>query len=146
MLDHLPAGMEEQVRRGYEAFRLRALPHDAAGLRGAICGRSCSRFFPHSRAECRAREVYNRRAGTWGGVEMGQKSDFLPGIVVGALTGIGLGILFAPQSGQVTRQRVRDRADEMGTRLRSSADDLTQRGRTAMDELTHRGRMAVDEG
>ena len=77
---------------------------------------------------------------------MGQKSDFLAGIVVGALAGIGLGILFAPQSGQVTRQRVRDRADEMGTRLRSSADELTQRGRTAMDELTHRGRMAVDEG
>jgi len=88
---------------------------------------------------------------------MGEKTEFLAGIVVGALAGIGLGLLFAPQSGQATRQRLRDRADEMGTRLRSSADEvggrmrqgageLSQRGRVAMDELAQRGRMAVDEG
>src|SRR3990172_2068467 len=88
---------------------------------------------------------------------MGEKTDFLAGIVIGALAGIGLGMLFAPQSGQATRQRLKDRADEMGTRLRSSADEvsgrgrqnadeLTERGRTAMDELAQRGRKVVDEG
>jgi gas vesicle protein len=88
---------------------------------------------------------------------MGEKTDFIAGIVIGALAGIGLGMLLAPQSGQMTRRRLLDRADEMGTRLRSSADeitgrmrqsadDLSQRGRTVVDELSQRGRMAVDEG
>jgi gas vesicle protein len=88
---------------------------------------------------------------------MGEKTEFLAGIVVGALAGIGLGMLLAPQSGQATRQRLRDRADEAATRLRStadefggrmrhSADELSQRGRTAVDELAQRGRMAMDEG
>lgn len=87
---------------------------------------------------------------------MADKTDFLAGIVIGTLAGIGLGMLLAPQSGEAMRQRLRDRADEMGTRLRSSADEFTgrmrqsadelsQRGRVAMDELTQRGRMAVDE-
>ena len=77
---------------------------------------------------------------------MGEKTDFLAGIVIGALAGIGLGMLFAPQSGQATRQRLKDRADEMGTRLRSGADEVSGRMRQSADELTQRGRKVVDEG
>src|SRR3990172_2211275 len=77
---------------------------------------------------------------------MGEKTDFLAGIVIGALAGIGLGMLFAPQSGQATRQRLKDRADEMGTRLRSGADEVSGRMRQSANELTQRGRKAVDEG
>jgi len=88
---------------------------------------------------------------------MNERANFLAGMVVGALAGIGLGMLIAPQTGEVTRQKIRDRADEMGTRLRSgtdelsgrvrkSADELGQRSRTMVDELTQRGRSAVDEG
>jgi gas vesicle protein len=76
---------------------------------------------------------------------MGNRTDFLAGIVIGTLAGIGLGMLLAPQTGQTTRQRLRDRADEMGTRLRSSADEITGRMRQSADELSHRSRMAVDE-
>jgi gas vesicle protein len=88
---------------------------------------------------------------------MNEKSNFLAGILIGALAGIGLGMLVAPQSGGATRQKIRDRADEMGTRLRSSTDDLSgrmrkgadelgQRGRTMVDDLTQRGRTVMDEG
>ena len=77
---------------------------------------------------------------------MSDKTEFLAGIVIGALAGIGLGMLLAPQTGQETLERLRVRADEMSTRLRSSADDLAERGRSAMDDLTQRGQKAVDEG
>jgi gas vesicle protein len=88
---------------------------------------------------------------------MNEKSNFLAGILIGALAGIGLGMLIAPQAGEATRQKIRDRADEMGSRLRSGTDDLSgrvrkgadelgQRGRTMVDDLTQRGRSAVDEG
>jgi len=88
---------------------------------------------------------------------MTQRGEFLAGVIVGALVGIGLGMLFAPQSGEQTRQRIRTRADEMGDRLRGSVSDLStrlqssagevgERVREKADDLVRRGRSAVEEG
>lgn len=71
---------------------------------------------------------------------MAEKTDFMAGLVVGALVGIGLGILFAPQSGQQTREKIRGKADEMSGRLRETADDVSERVRTTASEVTGRVR------
>jgi len=76
--------------------------------------------------------------------------EFVAGMVIGTLVGIGLGMLLAPLSGQDTRQRIRMRADEMGDRIRSGAGDLGGRVRETVretaDDIARRGRSAYDEG
>lgn len=76
---------------------------------------------------------------------MAERAEFLAGVVVGALVGIGLGMLLAPQSGHETRQRIRQRADEMNDRLRAGTGDLPGRVRATADDIARRGRSAVDE-
>lgn len=53
--------------------------------------------------------------------------------------GVAVGILFAPKSGQETRELIRSKADEgrdylkrRGNELRESAGDLLDRGRSAV--------------
>ena len=49
---------------------------------------------------------------------MAERGEFVAGMIVGALVGIGVGMLLAPLSGQETRSRIRMRADEMGDRIK----------------------------
>ena len=50
-------------------------------------------------------------------------------LLVGAAIGAGVGILYAPDEGSKTRQRIKDKAQE-------TSDDLLQRVNNARDELT----------
>lgn len=72
---------------------------------------------------------------------MAEKTDFLAGLVIGTLVGIGLGMLFAPESGDRMRERLRGKADEMGDRLRDTMDDVGGRMRTAYE----RGRETMEQ-
>lgn len=74
------------------------------------------------------------------------RREFWTGMIVGSLVGIGLGVLFAPRSGQETRQRIRSGAETVGDRLRSTAGGLGERVRETADDLTRRGRSIVEEG
>jgi len=56
-------------------------------------------------------------------------------LLVGAAIGAGVGILYAPDEGSKTRQRIKDKAQE-------ASDDLAQRVNSARDELT---RSAADQ-
>ena len=56
-------------------------------------------------------------------------------LLVGAAIGAGVGILYAPDEGSKTRQRIKDKAHE-------ASDDLVQRVNSARDELT---RSAADQ-
>jgi len=56
-------------------------------------------------------------------------------LLVGAAIGAGVGILYAPDEGSKTRQRIKDKAQE-------ASDDLVQRVNSARDELT---RSAADQ-
>ncbi|MDX1333804.1 MAG: YtxH domain-containing protein [Robiginitalea sp.] len=56
-------------------------------------------------------------------------------LLVGAAIGAGVGILYAPDEGSKTRQRIKDKAQE-------ASDDLVHRVNSARDELT---RSAADQ-
>lgn len=92
---------------------------------------------------------------------MAERTDFAAGVVVGALIGLGLGLLLAPQSGRQTRDQLRGKADEMSGRLREGAQDVSERVRTraresageiatkvkgTLDETTQRLRGAYERG
>lgn len=76
---------------------------------------------------------------------MAERAEFLAGVVVGTLVGIGIGMLLAPRTGGETRQRLLRRADEMGDRLRAGTEDLPGRVRARADEIVRRGRSMMDE-
>jgi gas vesicle protein len=76
-------------------------------------------------------------------------SYFLAGIGIGAL----VGILFAPKSGEETRDYLSQRADEgkeyaqrKARELRERADDLVQRGKQAASRQKESISAAVDAG
>jgi gas vesicle protein len=78
--------------------------------------------------------------------------EFLTGFLLGAVAGAGAALLLAPQSGEVTREQIR----EQGIELQSRAGDLTETGRkrakelgaqawTRAEEAGHRSRLALDK-
>lgn len=76
-------------------------------------------------------------------------SYFLAGIGIGTL----VGILFAPKSGEETREYLSQRADEgkeyaqrKARELRERADDLVQRGKQAASRQKESISAAVDAG
>lgn len=54
-----------------------------------------------------------------------KSGDFLAGVIVGALIGVSLGLLFAPDTGEETRERVFEGA-------RKAKDAASQRGRALL--------------
>lgn len=89
---------------------------------------------------------------------------FLTGLAIGALVGAAVAIVFAPQSGEETRDFLRGKAQEakgkaldlasdikdMATNiagdLRTQAEDLSQKGRAHLDRLRSQMGDAVDAG
>ena len=64
------------------------------------------------------------------------------GIIAGALVGAGVALLFAPQSGEETRERIVTRARRLGVRADESWDDL----RDELRRLRRRSRRAATRG
>lgn len=54
-------------------------------------------------------------------IKTSTKRDRLTGMLIGALVGVGAGILLAPASGQETRQRIKGKANEVANEVRASA-------------------------
>lgn len=76
-------------------------------------------------------------------------SYFLVGLGVGTL----LGILFAPKSGEETREYLRDKADEgkeyaqrKARELRERADEIVDRGKDAVRHQKENVTSAIDAG
>jgi gas vesicle protein len=64
---------------------------------------------------------------------------FLTGLVVGCVTGLVLGVLLAPQSGEETREILR----EKGIELKARAEDLSEEGRARLQEAIEEGKSAA---
>jgi gas vesicle protein len=74
---------------------------------------------------------------------------FGAGIALGAMIGAGAALLFAPQSGEETRELISDRARGFGSRIGDRIDDARgdlgwymRRGRRKMRRGAERGRWA----
>jgi gas vesicle protein len=63
------------------------------------------------------------------------------GFIVGLLTGAVLALLYAPRSGDLTREELRQRSDE----LKRRADDLQRIAQKLADEAQVKGRELIDE-
>jgi gas vesicle protein len=83
----------------------------------------------------------------------GDLGSFLAGFVIGGLIGAGVALLMAPQSGEETRQiikdksiELRDRAVETAEEAQKRAEELQQRGKEIYEEQVQRVQSAVDAG
>jgi len=80
-------------------------------------------------------------------------SDDLASFLLGVGVGVGLGLLFAPKTGEQTRELLRDKADEgkeylkrRGSELRDSASDIIERGKEAISRQRDTLAEAVEAG
>jgi len=64
---------------------------------------------------------------------------FVTGFIMGSVAGVLVGILLAPQSGEETREVIRER----GIELKSRAEDLTEEGRIRFQEAVEEGKSAA---
>jgi gas vesicle protein len=64
-----------------------------------------------------------------GADSVGSGTAFFTGLLVGAVIGTGLGLLFAPRKGSELREQVTDSAASVGKAVSRTVDELTDRGR-----------------
>jgi gas vesicle protein len=70
---------------------------------------------------------------------------FLLGATLGALIAAVLVILYAPQSGEETREIITERSRELSKRARSGGDEFIHRVREATDEWAAKLQEAADD-
>jgi gas vesicle protein len=59
---------------------------------------------------------------------------FFTGLFAGAVIGAGLGLWFAPKTGEEMRGQITDTARDMGQRVSKTVTDLADRGREVFDK------------
>ena len=69
---------------------------------------------------------------------MDDPRDFLSGMIVGALVGLALGLVFAPDAGTRTRERIKKKSGDLTERLRYKRDRVEERIRTTAEGLEKR--------
>lgn len=72
-------------------------------------------------------------------------SNFFTGLLLGGIIGAVLGLLFAPQPGEKTREQLREKADEFASLGKSAWEEgkeaATQKGeelKTKLDQARHK--------
>jgi gas vesicle protein len=78
--------------------------------------------------------------------------EFFTGFLIGGVVGAAAALLLAPQSGEETREMIRERGLELEGRAgeyanvaRRRADELADDARRRAEEARQRGRMVLDE-
>lgn len=68
--------------------------------------------------------------------------EFLAGLIIGGLVGAAVALLFAPQPGEETRTRLREKGIELQERL----TEVGERGKEVFQEQRVRLEEAIEEG
>jgi gas vesicle protein len=61
-------------------------------------------------------------------------SNFVSGVLVGALAGLTIGILFAPEKGSDTRQKLMDKGNDLADALKDRFNKITGEGEDVLNE------------
>jgi gas vesicle protein len=79
--------------------------------------------------------------------------SFLSGMIIGGLLGAAIGLLLAPQSGEETRQVIREKSIELRDKAAETAEDtrhrieeMSQQAKEKADEIAHQVRDTIEEG
>ena len=76
---------------------------------------------------------------------MKQQNEQAATFLLGAAIGLILALLFAPQSGEDTRQLIKDRSSELKDKALADKDHFTQRIQSATDEWITQLRTVTDD-
>lgn len=76
----------------------------------------------------------------------GSAGSLLSGIVIGALVGAGIALLFAPRSGEDTRRELSRRARSARDDAMERLDDASTRARREFNRRRRRLRERLDDG
>ncbi|TMI73786.1 MAG: YtxH domain-containing protein [Bacillati bacterium ANGP1] len=76
---------------------------------------------------------------------MEDRTGFMAGLIVGAMIGLGLGIMLAPRAGQETRDQLKEKAQEVTERLKSTAADVKGRVRESAGDVASKVREKIDK-
>lgn len=78
--------------------------------------------------------------------------SFLSGLIIGGLVGAAVALLLAPQSGEETREIIRDKSIELKDRAVETAEEARQKAEAAAaearvraDKLAHEAKVKADE-
>jgi gas vesicle protein len=90
-------------------------------------------------------DQYSTRYDAGSSLPIGRLAFFLLGTALGALVAAIVTILFAPQSGEETRDLIVSRSRELGERARGGGDEFIRRVRDATDEWAAKLQEAADD-
>jgi len=74
-----------------------------------------------------------------------QSAIFMLGVAVGTAIGLILTLLFAPHSGEETRQLIKERSDTLKNKVLTDKEQFSQRIQTATDEWVAQLRAVSDD-
>jgi gas vesicle protein len=81
----------------------------------------------------------------WRGLQSQKEGYFMKSFLVGLGIGIGLGVLFAPMSGEETRSNIRERATDLADNARETIEQGRERVRSGMSAIRGGVEQAVSE-
>jgi len=70
--------------------------------------------------------------------------DGLVNFLLGVAVGVGVGLLFAPKSGEETREILKNKADEGKEYLKKQTADLRETASAAASDLVEKGRDVIN--
>ena len=74
---------------------------------------------------------------------MSDNTNFVVGVLVGGLVGLAAGVMLAPESGEKTRQKLKEQARVVADDVRDSAGEFTIKLKDGAEEVMKRAQSQV---